>query len=210
MTGPAGILGCPGSGKTTLARALASADVAASGCPLIIVDTGRNELFEDQYHAAGLAEVLDIVWGEGDHVTWTPARREEFDALCGAIYEAAEDARRRGAPAVLPILLLDEIANILPPSKQLGANCQKCLREQRRTLSGFYATGQLYHDGGRVLKGLVTDWYVHRMTAPEDQSDLRADYGLDPDVVGKLPSAKECAQAGRPTSEAYIHLKVGF
>lgn len=210
MAGPAGILGCPGSGKTTLARRLASADVETTGAPLIIGDTGRNELFDDQYHAASLQEVLEIVWGEGEHVTWTPQSPDEFEALCGALYETAEDGRRRGAQGVLPILLVDEFFNVLPPSRRLGPNLQKCLREWRRTLSGCYLTAQLYHDGGRVLKGLVSDWYVHRMTAPEDQADLRADYGISPDVVAALPSAKECAASGRSISDSYVHLKVGF
>ena len=210
MGGPAGIIGCPGSGKTSLAREMASRLVSETGCPLIIVDTGRNELFDDQYHAASLQEVLEIVWGEGEHVTWTPASPDEFESLCGSIYNVAKDARERRAEVQLPILLLDELRNTFGLQKVIRPKFAQCLIEWRRTLTGCLVTSQLYHDGGNALKGLCEEWYFHRMLAPDDQKDIRADYGYEPEVIAALPSRKECALAGRPLSDAYIHRKVGF
>jgi hypothetical protein len=210
VRGPAGIIGCPGSGKTSLAREMASELVAATGCPLIIVDTGRNELFEDQYHAASLAELIAIVWGEGDHVTWTPQSPEEFEALAAALYGTAEDARARHVPIQLPILLLDELCNIFGAQKVIRLNFRKCLNEWRRTMTGCFVTSQLYHDGGNALKGLCSDWSFHRMIGPDDCKDIRADYWIPPEIIAKLPSRRECAEAGRPLSDAYVHVKAGF
>jgi len=48
------------------------------------------------------------------------------------------------------------------------------------------------------------------MLSPECRSSIRRHHGVEESVLEKLPSAKECALAGRPTSEAYVYRKVGF
>ncbi|HYF22605.1 MAG TPA: ATP-binding protein [Caulobacteraceae bacterium] len=186
------VLGCPGSGKTTRARALA-AEMTAVGAALIVVDTGRVEAFDDMYHARSLDELIDVVWEDGDDIAFTPKDGEEFDRLCGAIY---------GGRNV--VLLVDELYNVVPSVRSIPENFQRCLRERRRVLAGAVVTSQLYRDCGRAMKGLVTHILVGRMTAPEDQADLKADYGLEPERVGQLPPARENPDG------AFIPLKVGF
>lgn len=208
-TGPVLILGCPGSGKTTLGESLAYDLIDVTGAALIVADTGRVEAFDKMYHAASLAELARRVWGEGFHTAYTPEDPEDFNQLCKMIVDAAEANRARGLQVVPVILFLDELFNI-KPGREVPKWFSKCLREWRRILAGAFVTSQLYRDSGRVLKGLVSRIIVHRMTAPEDQTDLRADYGLEPEVISVLPSAKECYDAGRPVSDAYKDLKVGF
>lgn len=186
------ILGCPGSGKTTEGRNLA-ASMTAQGAALLTVDTGRNEILEDLYHAPTLETTIDTVWGHGLDCAYTPKNPDEFDRLCGAIYGG------RGV-----VLFIDELFNVVPSVRSVPENFQRCLRERRRVLAGAVITSQLYRDCARAMKGLVTHLRVGRMTAPEDQADLKADYGLVPEVLAQLPAAKD------DPAGAFLEVKVGF
>lgn len=207
MSGPVGILGCPGSGKTTLARRLAVKLIDRTGIPLLVVDTGQVDVFDDMPHVYTVKEACLAVWGEGRHVAFTPRESDAFERLCGAVYGAHAETPEK-PPAV--ILLVDELKNVVPPGQAVKYEFRRCLSEHRRVLAGCFVTSQLYSDVGRSLKGLATEWYIHRMPGPDDQRDLRADYGLDPAVLAALPSAKECAQRGESPDKAYVHLRVGF
>lgn len=199
MSGPVGILGCPGSGKTTLARRLASDIVARTGAPLLVIDTGAVENFTDIPHAQDVDDLIEMVWTDGVHAAYTPKDPEEFETVCGAII---------GGRNV--VVLIDELKNVIPPGHPMRANCRRILSEWRRILAGAFVTSQLYHDSGRALQGLASEWYFFRMLGPEDQRDIRADHGIEPEVIANLPSAKECALTGRREAESYIYRKVGF
>lgn len=210
MSGPVLILGCPGSGKTTRALDMAASLISSTGAVLVVIDTGRVELFDRMYHASTLAELAARVWGEGLHTAYTPSSPADFELLCGMIYDAAEANRAKRKPVVPVAFLTDELYNVRSAFRKDESAAQRILREHRRVLAGAYITSQLYRDGGRVIKGLISELVVYRMTAPEDQADLRADYGLNADELAALPSAKQCAESKRPISDAYRILKVGF
>lgn len=195
----AGILGCPGSGKTSLARALAHQAVEESGAPLLVVDTAHQEIFEDMYHASSVDEVLDIVWGEGDHCAYKPRDPHDFETLMGGVY---------GGRNV--VLVVDELRNVIPPGTTMRANFRNCLSEHRRVLVAGFVTSQLYSDSGAALRGLSTEWYFFRMLEDQDKIDIRRHHQIPEEVIAALPSAKECFESGRPTSEAYVYKKVGF
>lgn len=212
MSGPVGILGCPGSGKTTLAIGLAIACAQRTGAAIGALDTGRVEQFDSWYHAASVEEFLTRVLGQRSggewivpprHTAYTPKSQEEFDRICAGLYAAAQQGR-------WIILIVDELFNVIPSSRSVPENYQRILREWRRVLHGSFFTSQLYRDCGRKVKGLISEWYMHRMTAPEDQDDIQRDHGIKQEVIATLPSAKECHQAGRPISDSHIYLKVGF
>lgn len=200
MTGPVVLIGCPGSGKTHLARQLAGADVGRTGFPLLVIDSARVDQFQDLHHAQTVREAIERVWGQGLHTAFTPEAPEQFDRLAAAA--------RAGKRCVI---LIDELKNVLPSVRSMSLPFQLAMRLWRHSeIEGIYATTQSYADAARPLRAVVSKWFVFRMTAPQDLEAIRQDLALEPAEIAALPSAKQCVDAGRPVSDAYREVKVGF
>jgi len=90
---PSGIawyVGAPQQGKTTLALRHVRELVERTGKPCITLDLGSVTQFKDIYHEANVHDLIDAVWGGGDHVVYSPASIPEIDRLAKAISRAGE------------------------------------------------------------------------------------------------------------------------
>jgi len=188
VSGPVVLIGCPGSGKTTLARKLASEEVSRTGFPLLVIDSARVEQFQDLVHAATVRETIHRIWGQGLTTAFTPEKPEDFEKLA-----AAARAGKRC------IILIDELKFVLPSVRSMALEFQLAMRFWRHSkLEGIYATTQSYADAARPLRAVVSRWIVFRMTAPQDLEALRQDLALDPAEIAALPQFQ------------YKDVKVGF
>jgi hypothetical protein len=162
------VLGCPGSGKTTLAYKIVRERAAADGKPILAIDPQRVAQLADLPHAESVREACNALWGAGRHVAYTPEGEEDFDALFRAV-RAGKNVH----------VLVDEArffmsGRTVPPGFNLFA------RVYRHAFCDVVCTSQSYQDAGRPVKAVVGEWRVGRMTSPADLEALRVDWNLDP------------------------------
>jgi len=168
------ILGCPGSGKTTLAYQLLKAR-ASDGRPALVIDPQRVAQFVSVPHAETVRAAVEAVWGRGEHVAYTPVDVEDFDKLMSAC-RAGKNVH----------VLIDE-ARFFMSGRTVPPGFSLLSRVYRHAFSDVIATSQSYQDAGRPVKAVVGEWRVGRMTAPGDLDALRADLALDPAEIAALP-----------------------
>lgn len=169
------VLGCPGSGKTTLAWRIVCDRAAADGKPILVIDPQRVQTFAGLPHAASVREVCVALWKDGRHVAYTPNGEDDFDALFRAV-RAGKNVH----------VLVDEArffmsGRAIPPGFNLFA------RVYRHALCDVVCTSQSYQDAGRPLKAVVGEWRIGRMTSQGDLEALRVDHNLDPAEIAQLP-----------------------
>ena len=179
-------VGCPGSGKTTLARDCAFLDCEKNGRPIVVVDPSRVDQLKCFPHATGLEATVREAWGVGSHVAYTPQGEDEFDGLMAAA-RAGKDV----------ILLLDEL-RFFASAHYLSRELTLACRMWKHSNLSVYGTTQHVGDLHAELLAVVTNLVVFRVTSPRGLERLQREYGLAPDVVSQLPQFE------------YLTVRVGF
>ncbi len=169
------VLGCPGSGKTTLAWKIVCERAAADGKPILVIDPQRVKTFKDIPHAPDVRAVCVALWKEGRHVAYTPNGEDDFEAVFRAV-RAGRNVH----------VLVDE-ARFFMSGRSIPLAFGLFTRVYRHALCDVVATSQSYQDAGRPLKAVVGEWRIGRMTASGDLEALRVDLTLDPAEIAQLP-----------------------
>lgn len=179
-TSVAWYVGCPGAGKTTLAREHLAELVAANGWPAFVVDSQGVAQLDDVPHAATLDEALRVAFGAGEHVAYIP--RGPLDFEC--IVRAALSAGRVN-------LLVDEAAFWITSHAGRTSPLMRLMRAHRHAPACLLLTTQ--HFSGDVSQQALScapRLYVFRCTSRAVLERLESDYGLDPAEVRALPRGK--------------------
>lgn len=178
------IVGQPGSGKTVLARALAS----AAGTPVLIIDSQRVDTFERLPHVAP-REAVRALWpsrGKRRSAVVTPADPGEFDALMRAV--------RAGGDATV---LVDEAHHWTRGGKSV--ELMRLLRGARHARASVLLTTQhLSGDVPAEALSCTSLVYVFRCASPRALDVLEREWGLDRERIKRLERFR------------YLRLRIGF
>lgn len=170
-------VGCPQSGKTTLARELASRLHRERGVPVLVLDAQEVHNFAD-VPARDLADVAATLWRHPRaSVRVVPRNVEEVDRLCRAA-SAGGDL----------VVLVDEAHNWLSAQSGCSGELVRLMRTVQHARADLFLTTQ--HLTGDVHQGALsctTELYVFRNTSPRVLQVLERDFGMDRARVQALP-----------------------
>lgn len=177
-TGVEWMIGCPASGKTTLARAHAIEAHRSTGWPVLVVDTEGAAQLRGFHRSRSLAEAIRVVWRERASTSFAPNDADEVLALMRA-------ARRPGRVVVL----VDE-AHVWFDASAGGEVRKAILRLMRSHRHAgvrlILTTQHLTGDIPQAALACSPVLHVFRCTSPATLERLRAQYGLAPQRVRAL------------------------
>jgi len=177
-TGVSWYLGCPASGKTTLARAHAVDAHRATGWPILVVNTEGAAQLDGFHRSRSLAEALRVVWRDRASTSYAPRDADEVLALMRA-------ARRPGRVVVL----IDE-AHVWFDATAGGEVRRAILRLMRSHRHAgvrlLLTTQHLSGDIPQAALACSPILHVFRCTSPATLARLESQYGLEPARVRLL------------------------
>ena len=182
------MVGQPGSGKTTLARALASSLASLSSQPVLVVDSQRVSTFASEPHVSP-REAVAALWparGPRRSAIVHPRDASEVEALMRAV--------RAGGDVVV---LVDEAHHWT----RAGASVEllRLLRGARHARATVLLTTQhLSGDVPAAALSCTAMVYVFRCASPRALDVLEREWGLDRRQVQRLPRFR------------YLTLRIGF
>jgi hypothetical protein len=171
------IVGCPQSGKTTLARWLAGELSRARGVPVLVIDPAKVWNLADQREYE-IEEAVGALWKEPRaSARIVPRGLADVDRMCRAI-RAGKDV----------VLLVDEAHFWL--SAQSGSSPQlvalmRATQHARADL--ILTTHHLTGDVPQSALSCTTEIYAFRNVAPRVLECLDRSFGLPADRVRALP-----------------------
>lgn len=167
-TGVAWYIGCPNSGKTTLARAHACQAARENGWPILVVDTEGVAQLSSFPRARCLEAAVRMVWAERQSCSLACPTPDDFAGLLRA-------ARRPGRVN----LLVDEAHAWLNARSDSSDALIRLMRAHRHAkLRLFLTTQHLSGDIPQSALACSPELYVFRCTSPATLDRLRAHYGL--------------------------------
>lgn len=176
MTGVRWYVGVPASGKTTLAAAQAAELVAATGWPVLAIDSAGVAQLGQVPHVTSVEAVLDHAWTRRQHVAFIPRDEDQVTEIVQAVL-----ARGR------VILLVDEAAFWIDARKGSGSPLLRLMRAHRHARVFLLLTTQ--HFSGDVSQQALScapTLYVFRCTSPAVLDRLEREYGLDRRAIANL------------------------
>jgi len=168
---------CPAAGKTYLALQNVRADQAATGRPVLLVDSTEAGNFDDVRRATSAEDALIALYtGDAREIAWTPHEPEEVDALARAL-------RAGGRLHVL----IDEAAFWLSSSRARGGALLRLLRAFRHCeLSVHLTTQHLSGDVPQEALSCAPALYVFRTTSGPALQVLKDRYSQNPQEIETL------------------------
>jgi hypothetical protein len=170
-------IGCPGSGKTTRALADARARARARGVPLAVIDPARTPTLESVRHYARLEDWIRALWA--------PGARAPVEAAHALEEEDAPRFFRACAAAGRLVLLIDE-SRWYASAHAMPQELRRLIRAHRAFELDLLVTTQHYADLAQEVWACADRLIVFRTMAPRALERLRAEYGLDPEVLRHL------------------------
>lgn len=174
-TGVSWYIGCPNSGKTTLARAHAIAAAAANSWPILVVDTEGVAQLAGFPHARTVGQAVDWVWTRRQSCAFTPRGDDDLEALVRA-------ARKPGRLN----LFIDEAHAWLSARSAASDSMIRLMRAHRHSkLRIFLTTQHLSGDIPQAALACSPELFVFRCTSPATLDRLRSHLGLCGTCVSK-------------------------
>lgn len=173
-------VGCPQSGKSTLARELASRLHRERRVPVIVLDAQSVHNFAELPECK-LEDVAATVWKHPRaSVRVVPRDVDEVDRICRAV-SAGGDV----------VLLVDEAHNWLSAQSGCSGELVRLMRTVQHARADLFLTTQ--HLTGDVHQGALSctsELYVFRNTSPRVLQVLERDFGMDRAKIQALPQFK--------------------
>ncbi len=182
-------IGCPGAGKTTLARSLAAEKARTTGRKLICIDAEGDANFRALPMARNVGELPKLLVAHN---------AVSFDAM------SATKAELRRVPTFLEragqlVVLIDGAHAVLDAHSSAGDAWVRLQRVHRHAeLDLFWTTHHLGGDVPQVVQACAPEIYVFRTTSPAALKTLEREFGLDPAKVRALDRGR------------YIKVEMGF
>lgn len=182
------MVGCPQSGKTSLAKHSARVAHLNRGWPVLIVDSAEvHNLADVPLHST--EDAIEALWREPrGHARVVPRDIEEMDRLMRAV--------RAGKRVVV---VVDEAHFWLSAQSGVSGELVKLMRAtQHAQVDLILTTQHLTGDVPQSALSCTTDLYVFRCTAPRVLQTLDREYGLEREQVRNLPQFH------------FLHVSTGF
>jgi hypothetical protein len=171
-------IGCPGAGKTTLARHLAFTAAVAQRRRILAIDCEGDASLRALPRAANVDELREL-YARGN-------RAVTFDAMNATDEELAELARAVERAGSL-VLLIDGAHVLLDAHSHAGDAWVRVQRVHRHArLDLVWTTHHLGGDVPQVVQACAPTLHVFRTTSPAALKVLEREYGLDPNLVRSL------------------------
>ena len=170
-------IGCPGAGKSTLARAKAKAKCDELRRPLLVVNCEGDREFDALPSCSTVAELPALI---------VRNRAVCFDALKASKPELRKLAGflERAGPRVV---LIDGAHALLDAHSAAGDAWVRLQRVHRHAeLELIWTTHHLGGDVPQVVQACAPELYVFRTTSPAALKALEAQFGLDPQKIRTL------------------------
>lgn len=172
------LIGCPGAGKTTKARALALEWSTSTGKPLLAIDCEGDASMRALPRAATVGELAQLL---------ARSRAVCFDAMSCHEAELGKLARFVERCGSL-VLLIDGAHVVLDAHSSSGDAWVRLQRVHRHAnLDLIWTTHHLGGDVPQVVQACAPDLYVFRTTSPAALKVLEREYALDPRTIRELP-----------------------
>lgn len=169
-------VGCPGSGKTTLAASHLARLTAATGRPALVIDSGAVDQLAHVPRAASVPAAIEAVWRERRHAAITPTDADQVEQLARAVL-AGRNVN----------VLVDEAAFWLSSSRGRGSELLRLLRAWRHARASVLLTTQhLSGDVPQAALSCAPVLFVFRCTSPAVLDRLEREYGVDRRRVSSL------------------------
>lgn len=177
LPGVAWIVGCPQSGKTTLARWEASRLSRERGWPVLVIDAASVHNLAD-VPSATVDEAISALWKEPrGSARIAPRSLEEVDRACRAV--------RAGKRVVL---LVDEAHYFLSAQSGVSSELLRLMRAtQHAQAEVLLTTHHLTGDVPQSALSCTSRLLVFRCTSPRVLRVLETEFGFPRQEVRELP-----------------------
>jgi DNA helicase HerA-like ATPase len=175
--GVAWYAGCPGSGKTTLAKVHARQWSKDTGWPVLVIDSTGASDFERILHTSEPREIVKRLWILRERVTvTTPEDDRVLDGLIRAV---------RGGRGV--VLLVDEAHFWLSGFNRSGELLRLMRATRHAHVRLLLTTQHLSGDIPQAAFACAPDLYLFRTTSPRSLKVLEREFEVEPAKVRELP-----------------------
>ena len=182
------IVGCPQSGKTTLAVSLAARLSRERRVPVLVVDSAEVHNLASVPRAS-IKEAIRACWeSPRGNARLVPRDLREMNRICSVV--------RAGGNIVL---LVDEANFWLSAQSGVSGDLTRLMRAtQHAQVDVILTTQHLTGDVPQVALSCTSALYVFRCTAPRVLQTLEREFGMDRAAIASLPQF------------SYIPQRIGF
>lgn len=177
QTGVAWYVGCPASGKTTLARAHAIRASAENHWPVLVIDSESVQQLAGFARARSVKAAIQSIWTRRESCAFMPHSSKQIEQLLRSCHSPGRVN-----------LLVDEAHLWLSARSPVTATLLRLMRAHRHSkLRLFLTTQHLSGDVPQAALACSPRLFVFRCTSPATLDRLEREFGMDRLRISELP-----------------------